>query len=165
MVCKWVIYYYNLLINGVYWGYKLLTNLLLASWDIQAWEEGPTSCFFWGPLEKSLTKAVNEFIDATSFPKKITVGGLMVFSQHVFFPYYRWFWRHVLMMHRSFPKIHSLDIQNPPRTWWEGVWNPLKKSSQEMFKGSNLPPQKLFGCRWALGSATPVKSFALRLQN
>ena len=26
---------YNLLINGVYWGYNLLTNLLLTSWDIQ----------------------------------------------------------------------------------------------------------------------------------
>ena len=26
---------YNLLINGAYWGYNLLTNLLLTSWDIQ----------------------------------------------------------------------------------------------------------------------------------
>ena len=26
---------YNLLMNGVYWGYDLLTNLLLPSWDIQ----------------------------------------------------------------------------------------------------------------------------------
>ena len=26
---------YNLLINGVYWGYSPLTNLLLTSWDIQ----------------------------------------------------------------------------------------------------------------------------------
>ncbi len=26
---------YNLLVNGVYWGYNLLTNLLLTSWDIQ----------------------------------------------------------------------------------------------------------------------------------
>ena len=26
---------YNLLINGVYWGYNPLTNLLLTSWDIQ----------------------------------------------------------------------------------------------------------------------------------
>ena len=26
---------YNLLINGVYWGYNPLTNLLLISWDIQ----------------------------------------------------------------------------------------------------------------------------------
>ena len=26
---------YNLLINGVYWGYNPLTNLLLSSWDIQ----------------------------------------------------------------------------------------------------------------------------------
>ena len=25
----------NLLINGVYWGYNPLTNLLLTSWDIQ----------------------------------------------------------------------------------------------------------------------------------
>ena len=31
MVSKWVI----LLVNGVYWGYNLLTNLLLTSWDIQ----------------------------------------------------------------------------------------------------------------------------------
>ena len=35
MVSKWVISY-NLLINGVYWGYNPLTNLLLTSWDIQA---------------------------------------------------------------------------------------------------------------------------------
>ena len=27
---------YDLPINGVYWGYNLLTNLLLTSWDIQA---------------------------------------------------------------------------------------------------------------------------------
>ena len=26
---------YNLLINGRYWGYNLLTNLLVNSWDIQ----------------------------------------------------------------------------------------------------------------------------------
>ena len=26
---------YNLPINGVYWGYNPLTNLLLSSWDIQ----------------------------------------------------------------------------------------------------------------------------------
>ena len=26
---------YNPLINGVYWGYNLFTNLLLTSWDIQ----------------------------------------------------------------------------------------------------------------------------------
>ncbi len=26
---------YNLLINGAYWGYNPLTNLLLTSWDIQ----------------------------------------------------------------------------------------------------------------------------------
>ena len=26
---------YNLLINGIYWGYNPLTNLLLTSWDIQ----------------------------------------------------------------------------------------------------------------------------------
>ena len=26
---------YNLLVNGGYWGYNLLTNLLLTSWDIQ----------------------------------------------------------------------------------------------------------------------------------
>ena len=26
---------YNLLINGVYWGYNPLTNHLLTSWDIQ----------------------------------------------------------------------------------------------------------------------------------
>ena len=26
---------YNLVINGVYWGYNLLTNHLLSSWDIQ----------------------------------------------------------------------------------------------------------------------------------
>ena len=30
---------YNLLINGVYWGYNPLTNLLLTSWDIQVLEE------------------------------------------------------------------------------------------------------------------------------
>ena len=26
---------YNLLVNGVYWGYNQLTNLLLTSWDVQ----------------------------------------------------------------------------------------------------------------------------------
>ena len=32
---------YNLLINGVYWGYNPLTKLLLTSWDIQvgSWEK------------------------------------------------------------------------------------------------------------------------------
>ncbi len=36
-VSKWVVngLQYNLLINGVYWGYSPLTNLLLTSWDIQ----------------------------------------------------------------------------------------------------------------------------------
>ena len=29
---------YNLLINGVYWGYNPLTNHLLTSWDIQVLE-------------------------------------------------------------------------------------------------------------------------------
>ena len=29
-------YKYKLVINGVYWGYNLLTNHLLSSWDIQA---------------------------------------------------------------------------------------------------------------------------------
>ena len=34
---KWLFYMdYNLLINGVYWGYNPLTNHLLTSWDIQA---------------------------------------------------------------------------------------------------------------------------------
>ena len=35
MVSKWGINGYNLLVNGVYWGYNTLTNLLLTSWDIQ----------------------------------------------------------------------------------------------------------------------------------
>ena len=34
MVKKWVITY-NLLKNGVYWGYNPFTNHLLTSWDIQ----------------------------------------------------------------------------------------------------------------------------------
>ena len=34
---------YNLLINGVYWGYIPLTNLLLTSWDIQVVENDPGS--------------------------------------------------------------------------------------------------------------------------
>ena len=33
MLSKWVITY--ILINGLYCGYNLLTNLLLTSWDIQ----------------------------------------------------------------------------------------------------------------------------------
>ena len=33
--CKWVITCYNLLINGVYWGYNPLINLLLTPCDIQ----------------------------------------------------------------------------------------------------------------------------------
>ena len=32
---------YNLLINGIYWGYNPLTNLLLTSWDIQVGERPP----------------------------------------------------------------------------------------------------------------------------
>ena len=32
--------------------------------------------------------------------------------------------------------LHALDIQNPPNTFWIGVWNPWKPS-QEMFGGSN----------------------------
>ena len=34
MVSKWIITY-NLLIDGVYWGYNPLTNLLLTFWDFQ----------------------------------------------------------------------------------------------------------------------------------
>ena len=34
MVSKWIVSY-NLLTNGVYWGYNPLTNHLLTSWDIQ----------------------------------------------------------------------------------------------------------------------------------
>ena len=37
MVGKWVITYFN--INGVYWSYDLLTNLLVTSWDIQVVEQ------------------------------------------------------------------------------------------------------------------------------
>ena len=33
-VSKWLGMAYNLLIDGVYWGYNPLTNLLLTSWDI-----------------------------------------------------------------------------------------------------------------------------------
>ena len=39
MVSKWVINVYNLLINGIYWGYNPLTNLLLTSWDIQVFAD------------------------------------------------------------------------------------------------------------------------------
>ena len=35
-VSKWVINGYNLLVNRVYWGYNLLTIILLTSWDIPA---------------------------------------------------------------------------------------------------------------------------------
>ena len=35
MVGKWVITY----LNGVYWSYDLLTNLLVTSWDIQVVEQ------------------------------------------------------------------------------------------------------------------------------
>ena len=35
MVSKWVIICYNLLINGVYWGYNPPTNHLETGWDIQ----------------------------------------------------------------------------------------------------------------------------------
>ena len=34
---------YNLLINGVYWGYNPLTNHLLTSWDIQVHNQEETS--------------------------------------------------------------------------------------------------------------------------
>ena len=34
-VSKWLVSGLNLPINGVYWGYNPLTNLLLTSWDIQ----------------------------------------------------------------------------------------------------------------------------------
>ena len=35
---------YNLLINGVYWGFNPLTNLLLTSWDIQVVAYFPLTC-------------------------------------------------------------------------------------------------------------------------
>ena len=35
---------YNLLINGVYWGYNPLTNHLLTSWDIQVFQLGCLCC-------------------------------------------------------------------------------------------------------------------------
>ena len=35
---------YNLPINGIYWGYNPLTNLLLTSWDIQV-EDDPADHF------------------------------------------------------------------------------------------------------------------------
>ncbi len=40
---------YNLLINGLYWGYNPFTNQLLTSWDIQA---GPP--FTFEPFESSI---------------------------------------------------------------------------------------------------------------
>ncbi len=36
---------YNLLINGVYWGYNLVTNLLLTSWDILVEDQLPPCRF------------------------------------------------------------------------------------------------------------------------
>ena len=50
---------FHLLVDGVYWGYKPLTNHLLTSWDIQVdglfcdvgcWggEDGSSSFFLWG---------------------------------------------------------------------------------------------------------------------
>ena len=50
---------YNLLINGVYWGYNPLTNLLLTSWDILV----PTST---GPFTAGFLVAINRIIHITT---------------------------------------------------------------------------------------------------
>ena len=39
---------YNLLINGIYWGYNPFTNHLLISWDLQVLVVDALGTYFWG---------------------------------------------------------------------------------------------------------------------
>ena len=77
---------YNLLINGVYWGYNLLTNLLLTSWDIQVYIEGTKfHAFSWGNLLRirRVHHDGREFTflvagDGKILPKKIDAKGKLL---------------------------------------------------------------------------------------
>ena len=55
---------YNLVINGVYWGYKPFTNHLLTSWDIQV----EYICNYLGGGFRDLTKT-------PQCPSKSWLGG------------------------------------------------------------------------------------------
>ena len=55
---------FNLLLNGVYWGYSPLTNLLLTSWDIQVVDTLQFKDD--GPLESQKVTTVTRYSDAVS---------------------------------------------------------------------------------------------------
>ena len=67
MVSKWLITY-TVLINGVYWGYSPLTNLLLTSWDILVPPE----------IAKQLLRFDGEFENFCCDRKKRSIGILHV---------------------------------------------------------------------------------------
>ena len=56
---------YNLLINGVYWGYNPLTNHLVTSWDIQAYETSFTM--------RGATGVIHQRHQVLRLPRKMTL--------------------------------------------------------------------------------------------
>ena len=58
---------YNLLINGVYWGYNPFTNLLLTSWGIQVGKMD--EIVHRGSGMKQVSGLMKSFIDMRQFPE------------------------------------------------------------------------------------------------
>ena len=59
---------YNLLVNGVYWGYNSFTNHLLTSWDIQVGNTSSTGPF--SHLAMLVDPGVYQDSNQTSFRMK-----------------------------------------------------------------------------------------------
>ena len=73
---------YNLLINGVYWGYNPLTNPLLTSWDIQVYS----------PTYSGQNSLQNPL---TSQPRRVVEGQIYGFHHGIATAQKTWFptWR------------------------------------------------------------------------
>ena len=51
---------YNLLVNGVYWGYNPLTNHLLTSWDILVWPK--INGFHWDEITRLIGGKISLYL-------------------------------------------------------------------------------------------------------
>ncbi len=64
-----------------------------------------------------------------------------------------WIRIHIVLCHLC----RTIVNQNPPSTWWGGVWNPYSPS-QEMFGGPNTHSQGIWKTRGSDSSPSPLMS-------
>ena len=111
---------YNLLINGVYWGYNPFTNHLLTSWDIQVfilssylWNSHGTGRYIYRPQTLNGT-GIFTYVWLISM---VNVGKYTVYHTLSIWVQYMWFILVVMIM-------YTQDIQTPPEVW--SVFGPQK---------------------------------------